>query len=137
MLIIFAAMGWGNRFVGKRAKVRPRQPAKGMNKTEARYAAKLKADLLAGRIAQFEFEAVTLKLSDALRFTPDFMVIDADMHVTFYDTKAGKKDGTVLVEDDALAKLKMAAERFPHFGFVMTWEDKTTGLWREREFRHL
>lgn len=76
---------------------------------------------------------MTLKLAKDLRYTPDFMVHEIDGYITFYEVKG-------FWRDDALAKIKMASEKFPMFRFVSVKkhsikEIRETGLyWTTREF---
>ena len=100
-----------------KAIARRRVPGK-MNRTEAKYAERLGAIKLAGEIASFEFENVTLKLAKDTRYTPDFMVLMPDGTIEFHEVKG-------FMRDDAWAKLKFAAERFPMFTFrLVKWVAK-------------
>lgn len=49
-----------------------------MNKTERAYADLLEYRKIQGEVEQWHFEAVTLKLADGTRYTPDFYVVLAD-----------------------------------------------------------
>ena len=104
-----------------------------MNKTEKEFANYLQRELDNHKIVSFAFEPVTLKLAKDLRFTPDFMVHEIDGYITFYEVKG-------FWRDDALAKIKMASEKFPMFRFVSVKkhtikEIRETGLyWDTREF---
>lgn len=95
--------------------LRPRRGR--MNKTEAAYAQHLHALQLAGQIRSWKFEAITLRLADNTRYTPDFLV-EADGLLTlpmrvleFHEVKG-------FWRDDAKVKFKVAAELFPMFRFV-------------------
>ena len=57
------------------------------NKTEARYEAWLEVQKRAGNILRYDFEAVTLKLADNTRYTPDFMVMKPDGEIEFHEVK--------------------------------------------------
>lgn len=87
-----------------------------MNGLERAYSQVLDARLAAGEILDWKFEAVTLKLADACRYTPDFMVIAADATVEFHETKGRWMD-------DAKVKFKVAAAQFP-FRFVAVYRDR-------------
>ena len=101
---------------------------KGMNKTEAEYAGYLDALGI-----WWQFEPIKLRLADNCYFIPDFLVMKEDGLLRLVDCKAWwRKAGRVGVEDDALVKLKTAAEMYPIFEFVMTW--KKDGVWEERIF---
>lgn len=83
-----------------------------MNKLESQYADELGAMGKAGKLVSWSFEAVTLKLAPDTRYTPDFMVVNAKDEIEFHEVKG-------FMEDDAWVKLKVAAERFPEFHFVL------------------
>ena len=102
-----------------RAKRARRVPGE-MNKTEAAYLNEvILPKMESGEILSWEFERVTLKLAKDTRYTPDFSVVLADWTMEFYEVKAAKRDGKMLVEDDANVKIKVAADVFQCFGFVM------------------
>ena len=81
-----------------------------MNKTELAYSQWLTALQNGGQIKQFFFEAVTLKIGPNCRYTPDFMVITAELDVEFHEVKG-------FWQDDARVKIKVASEKFP-FKFI-------------------
>lgn len=117
----------------KRMYALGRMKAGEMNKTEKEFANHLQRELDHHKILSFAFEPVTLKLAKDLRYTPDFMVHEIDGYITFYEVKG-------FWRDDALAKIKMASEKFPMFRFVSVKkrtakERKEIGSdWEEREF---
>lgn len=82
-----------------------------MNKTEKEFADFLQKELDAHKIHSYQFEAVTLKLADNCRYTPDFFVHNLDGYMTFYEVKG-------FWQDDARVKIKVASEKFPMFRFV-------------------
>lgn len=82
-----------------------------MNKTEAAYALHLHALQLAGKIRSWRFESLTLRLADATRYTPDFLVELVDEQLELHEVKG-------FWRDDARVKFKVAAELFPMFRFV-------------------
>lgn len=75
-----------------------------MNGYEAEY-----AKLFLGK-REHRFEAVTLRLGDDCRYTPDFMVIAEDDVVEFHEVKGHWRD-------DAKVKIRVASERYPMFRF--------------------
>lgn len=97
----------------------------GMNKTEKRRAIELEAKLRAGDIAVWEYGKVTLKLADDTRYTPDFFIVENDGSVVFEEIKG-------FWRDDALVKIKVAAEQFP-FQFYSLQAAKGGG-WYVRNF---
>jgi hypothetical protein len=117
------AKGDGSKY-GKRHK-----PGE-MNRTEAAYADLLQMRKLAGEVIEWHFEAVTLKIADNLRYTPDFVVYLADFTVEMVDCKGG------IIDPKSIVKIKAAAERFFQFAFVIEQQipKKAGGGWRRREF---
>ena len=95
----------------KRVLALGRMKAGVMNRTEKEFAEYLQRELDNHKIISFAFEPITLKLAKDLRFTPDFMVHEIDGYITFFEVKG-------FWRDDALAKIKMASEKFPMFRFV-------------------
>ena len=116
--------------VQAKANLSPR-PSK-MNKSEQAYNQYLDILHKEGRIACYKFEAVTLKLGDDCRFTPDFLVIGINGEVEFHDVKAKwKSTGKVRIEDDARVKLSVASSTaFPFFVFRTVWKDG--GTWHSK-----
>jgi len=132
--------------VQARARKEPRN--RGMNDTEARYAVHLDEEKRAGRITRYHFEDFKVRLADGCWWNIDFVVIDCDGFVEYHDVKAlwqpskkmkeiasaaGKKAvAKVHIEDDAMAKMKGIAERYPEFKVLATWLED--GIWRQRVF---
>jgi hypothetical protein len=100
-----------------------------MNKTEAAYALVLEAQRRAGEIAEWKFEAIKLRLANKTYYTPDFNVWGVGGELVFHETKGG------FVREDAWIKLKVAAEHFPRFGFLMAQKqkDRDGGGWKIRK----
>lgn len=86
-----------------------------MNKTEAAFARRLDGEKLAGDVVAYWFEAVTLRLADRSRYTPDFLVLRADRRLVMCEVKGPH------VREDAVVKWKQAAELFPMFLWQM-WQ---------------
>lgn len=99
-----------------RPKGRRRHIPGEMNKTEEAYSLVLEAQKRAGEIADYWFESLTLKIAPDCRYTPDFLVMMNDGALELHEVKAARrsKEGriTPLVEDDALVKVKAAADKF-------------------------
>lgn len=110
------------------AILKPLDRFAGMNGTERKRAIELEAMLRTGEILMWRFEAMTLKLADDTRYTPDFFVMLPDGTVRFEETKG-------FLRDDALVKIKVAATMFP-FSFVMLTvrPKKDGGGWATRTF---
>jgi len=102
-----------------------------MNKTERRYADRLELLQFNGDVASWQFEELKLRLANGCWYTPDFVVVLHDLRIEMIDVKAGLPTGKPLCKDDALVKIKCAAQQHP-YRFVMTWEHQ--GRWVERVF---
>ena len=114
--------------VKAKGKTKPRD--RGMNKTEAEYSRYLATRQDVGWQA---FEPIKFRLADNTSYCPDFMTMDHEGGIRFIDTKAwwasSKKVG---VTEDSMVKMKVVAEMYPMFAFLMTW--KKDGIWHERVF---
>lgn len=95
-----------------------------MNKTETAYATRLGLLMHAGEIAWYKFEGVKLRLADNTFYSPDFVVMLADGTLEMHEVKG-------FWQDDARAKIKIAAELFP-FRFIAI--KKGNGSWEIEEF---
>lgn len=99
-----------------------------MNKTEAAYAETLEVRKLRGEITWYGYEAVTLKLADDCRYTPDFTVVTASGGIEFHEAKG-------FWRDDARVKIKVAAAQFPWARFCAVRKPrKADGLGWVREW---
>lgn len=96
-----------------------------MNKTEAAYRDILEADKRAGNVLWFAFEPMNLRLADKCFYKVDFLVLTKSMHLEVHEVKGG------FIEDDALVKIKAAAEKFPFRFFI---KQLKKGEWTTREF---
>jgi hypothetical protein len=105
-----------------RAKGRRRHIPGQMNKTEARYADHLELMLKSGEILWYKFEAMTFKLADMCRYTPDFAVLFVDGTFELHEVKGG------YIRDDAKVKIKVAAETFP-FNFKFCIQARVNDPW--------
>jgi hypothetical protein len=85
-----------------------------LNKTERLYLQYLKSV----GVQWIGVQAVTLKLGDDCRYTPDFVVIDASSLITAHEVKG-------FWRDDARVKIKVAARSFPWMAFVAAQKSKT------------
>lgn len=101
-----------------------------MNKTETRYAQHLEAERIAGEIVWWEFECIKLKLYNNTHLTVDFFVMRSNGELECHDVKGSK----AIVEDDALVKMKWAAEKYP-FRVCMVYPilQKNGGGWEIHE----
>jgi len=91
------------------------------SKTEATYAAFLDALIRSGEILNWRYEAVTLRLGDRVRFTPDFRVEDREGRIELHEVKGA------YTREDARVKLQVAATLFPEYRFQLCTYSK--GNW--------
>ncbi len=96
-----------------------------MNQTEKRYAERLEKQKLAGEVLWYAFEPANLKLAPNCYYRIDFLVMAADGSLEVHEVKGG------FITDDALVKIKTAAEKFPFRFLIMQWKSKQ---WEKREF---
>lgn len=99
-----------------------------MNKTEAAYGESLEQRKAAGEVAWFKFEGVKLRLADNTFYTPDFAVMLADGRMEMHEVKG-------YWQDDARAKIKIAADMYPfRFIALKAKAKKDGGGWSEEDF---
>jgi hypothetical protein len=95
-----------------------------MNATERRYSEVLDARVHVGQVAEWWYEALTLKLAHDTRYTPDFMVVLADGSIECHEVKGG------FYREDAQVKVKVAARMFP---FTFRMARRVEGAWQIEE----
>lgn len=84
-----------------------------MNKSELKYAMDvLERRRMCGEILRWKPKAMKLRLAKRTHITPDFTVWMPDRTVDFHEFKG-------FVEDDAIAKLKIAAEMYREHRFFL------------------
>jgi hypothetical protein len=117
---------------------RSKIPGPKLNRWEEQYAQRLHLHQAAGIVVAFWSQAVTLRLADDTRYTPDFLVLgwdfpdDAMTHTTL-----GVAPSLLFVEvkgfqrDDAIVKFKVAAEQYAHLGAFVMVERIKGGGWKE------
>lgn len=96
-----------------------------MNKTEELYALLLERRKQAGEVRWYQFGAMNLRLAGKCYYKIDFMVQMADGTIEVHEVKGRWTD-------DALVKIKVAAETFPFFRFISAQHKK--GQWNYRQF---
>jgi len=112
----------------KRIQALGRLKAGAMNKTEQAYAAALELRRHAGEVAWFKFEGLKFRLADNTFYTPDFAVMLANGALEAHEVKGHW-------EDDARAKIKIAADMYPlRFMAVQVQSKKAGGGWKIEEF---
>ena len=97
-----------------------RLKAEQMNKTEAAYAAELQARQVAGEVAWYRFEGLKFRLADNTFYTPDFAVMLASGVMEAHEVKG-------FWQDDARAKIKIAADQYPFRFIAVTAKAKKAG----------
>jgi hypothetical protein len=85
-------------------------PADGMTKLERAF-----AEMLATQDLQFWTQSIKFRLAGRTWYTPDFMVISRGWLV-FVEVKG-------FMRDDAAVKLKVAAEMYPCFRWLLVYRD--------------
>lgn len=99
-----------------------------MNKTEQAYAALLDQQRRENLVAWFKFEGMKFRLADNTFYTPDFMVMLADGRLQAHEVKG-------FWQDDARAKIKIAADMYPiEFIAVRPRAKKDGGGWDRETF---
>lgn len=99
-----------------------------MNKGEAAYAAHLEREKAAGRVLWWKFEALKLRLADNTFYTPDFAVLAVDCVMECHEVKG-------FWQDDARAKIKIAADLYPfRFMAFKAEAKKRGGGWVSEDF---
>jgi hypothetical protein len=107
----------------RRRFAKARKPPDGFkSKLEKRYADHLALQQKAGAIAWWGYEALTFKLADNARFTPDFVVITRDYEIEIHETKGHMREA-------AAVRIKVAASQFYWLPFFLIYSDGKTG-WR-------
>lgn len=99
-----------------------------MNKTEAAYDQHLALLQHGGEILWRKFEGLKLRLADNTFYTPDFAVMTADGVIECHEVKG-------FWQDDARAKIKIAADMYPfRFIAIKVRAKKAGGGWEMEAF---
>lgn len=106
------------------ARIRQRQ-GDGLNKTERRFKEWHELNFPHRRLL---VQAVTLKIANGCRYTPDFVAIGAGP-VGLIELHAWEVKGP-RAWDDAIVKLKVAAAQYPFIRFTLVSWDKKEGVWK-------
>ncbi len=105
----------------------PLQKSNFRSKLEKRYAELLDLHVKSGVILDARYEAMKLRLADNTHYTPDFFLTFPD-RFEFHETKGFKRTSGML-------KIKMAAQQYPHFRFVMVEAGKKLGEYIYTDFK--
>jgi len=123
------------QIAGHTYKNPPKNPAIRMNKWETAYSQYLDARKFANEIRDYRFEPFKLILTHGrpgvaeMSYKPDFLVVNwpsmkpEDDLFEIHEVKG-------FMREDAQLKLKMAAELFPYFVFVLVTREKGHWVWR-------
>lgn len=114
-------------------KGRPRRKPGEMNKGELAYANHLQGLKAAGLVRSWAFEHDKLRLGLRCYLTPDFTVVMADGSVEHHEVK-GRKGRRYHVREDAMIKLRVAADRYRDRTFVVVWPLER-GVWGREVIR--
>ena len=90
----------------------------GMNKTEAAHASDLEMRKRIGEILDYRWEPLRFKLAPDCTYEPDFLVFMANSTIEFHEVKGG------YITDDGMVKVRIAAQRFPFFRFILYQYDR-------------
>lgn len=117
---------------GKQGRVRSKgsTPRGEMNKTEAAFASEVLEPLKwAGKLKDYKYESIKLRLASGAWYTPDFDCYRIDGWLMFYEVKG-------FIREASLVRIKVAAEQHPQHKFVMVFKRKKSegGGWDYREF---
>lgn len=105
-----------------------RLPAGTLNKTEQAYASTLELMKHAGSVVWYKFEGLKLRLADNTFYTPDFAVMADDGVMECHEVKG-------FWQDDARAKIKIAADMYPfRFLAVKAKPKRDGGGWEYENF---
>jgi hypothetical protein len=91
-----------------------------MNKTESAYAERLETLKQTGIVQWYKFEGLKLRLADNTFYTPDFAVMWEDGVIECHEVKGHW-------QDDARAKIKVAADIYPFRFFAAKVRPKKDG----------
>lgn len=95
-----------------------------LNKTEQSYSDYLEGEKRSGRIFDFWFESMKLKVADgSCWYTPDFVVLRPDGRIELHEVKGAP----AVFMDDAKIKCKVIADKYPFDFFVIYPRRKKDG----------
>lgn len=106
----------------KGMEIRPSKDVTGLNKTEAAFLVRLRAD----KWPFIAVQGMTFKLGDDCRYTPDFITVDEGVIVA-WEVKG-------FWRDDARVKIMTAARAYPFIQFIaVSATDKKLTGWTEED----
>lgn len=108
-----------------RARGLTRRVRGAMNRTEARFADYLAAQVGAGELHAYAYEALSLRLGKGAHYTPDFLVIDKSGLITFYEVKGTTRNASgkqaPYIKEAGNVRIKVAASMHPYFAFRIAY----------------
>lgn len=110
----------GQDTVGNLLNAPKKLRGKGMNKTEKRFSLILEDAKQDGKILDWKFESVSLKIAENTRYNPDFVVTLKSGRWQAFEIKG-------FLRDDAAVKFKVACGLFPEITFTMIREKRGGG----------
>lgn len=107
-----------------------RLPKGTMNKTEAAFAQWLDTEKLGGKVIDWKFHPMRVRLADNTYYEVDFLALGTDMRLTIYETKGG------FTSDKGQLKIKLCAEVLPYFRMIKAIKlpVKLGGGWKLEEY---
>jgi len=107
-----------------------RLPKDQMNKTERAYSVLLDEETRQGRVIDWKFHPMRVRLADNTFYEVDFLVLHADMRLAIHETKGG------FVTQHGQMKIKLCAEVLPYFRMIKATKlsQKLGGGWKREEF---
>lgn len=95
-----------------------------LNRTESSYAQYLEGEKQSGRVADYWFESLKLKVADGTCwYTPDFIVLRPDGRLEIHEVKGAP----AVFLDDSKVKCKVIADKYPFDFFVIYPRRKKDG----------
>lgn len=134
------------RFRPPSAAAKARRAARGgMNDTEAAFAEHLRKRCERNEFLSYGFQQRSLPLAAGASYTPDFVVQENDLSVTYYEVRGAKHTtpskhfplGSIvpICTTAARVRIKVAASLYPKRRFVMVWPaDRHMFSWMERDY---
>lgn len=99
---------------------------KGRSKLEEDFQLVLLADLQDGKIVWFDYEAIRLRLGDGAYYKPDFVTLEPNGTMYFYEIKGFWREA-------AKVRIRAAAERYRMFTFFAVSKPRGEG-WKHEVF---
>jgi len=112
----------------KRWQALGRLPKDVMNKTEAEFSGWLEMQKFSGKIQDWKFHPMNIRLAKDTFYEVDFLVMESDNTMSIYEVKGG------YTSDKGQLKIKLCAEVLPYFRMVKATKLPKGGGWKFEEF---